>query len=61
MALKKYVNLQSLNMCSTYFPLDVQVALPDEQNNLQLSIAGSRDLELLIFSLKNRLRVLHLG
>ena len=61
LCLKKFRNLQSVNLCSTYHPLAFNVQLSDDSNNQQLSIAGSREMELLIFSLKNNLRILHLG
>jgi hypothetical protein len=59
--LKLFKNLQSLNLCSTYFPLEFQAEPPDEQNDQMISIAGSRELELVFFNLKNQLRILHLG
>lgn len=48
-------------MCSTYFPLQINVQLPDPANNQQISVAGSRELELMFFGLKNNLRILNLG
>jgi hypothetical protein len=35
--------------------------MPDGQHDHTLSIAGSRELELVFFNFKNQLRVLHLG
>ena len=30
---KMFKNLQSMNLCSTYFPLKLHVEVPDEQND----------------------------
>eukprot|EP00347_Sterkiella_histriomuscorum_P020494 403337586 len=60
-SLKKFRNINWLNLCGAYYPLQFQIQLPDEQNNQLLSVAGCRELELIFFSMKNTLRYLTLG
>lgn len=41
--------------------MEFKVEVPNESNDQMISVAGSRELELITFSMKNNLRILSLG
>lgn len=58
---EKFSKLRYLNFCSTFFDFVVPRVEIDEQNDQEVTITGSRDLELIFFGLKDTLKELHLG
>jgi hypothetical protein len=56
--LKKFKALECLNLCSTYYPLELIKTLDENQEAV---ITGSREIELVFFSLRNNLTSLHIG
>jgi hypothetical protein len=58
--LKKLENLQSLNLCSTYYPIEFKVELPSE-NNQSINITGNAQIELFVMGIKSNILILHLG
>ena len=58
---EKFINLTSLNFCSTWFSIEIVREVIDEQNDQAVALTGCRELELIFFGLKNNLKELHLG
>ena len=58
----KLRNLERLCLCATYFPLKLDIAeINNEVSHTNLAISGSRELEIIFFSLKASLTHLYLG
>lgn len=55
--LGKFKALERLNLCSTWFPLQVKVASGEDGAD----VSGSRDLERIMWGLKNNIKNLILG
>ena len=60
--MSKFRNLERLSLCATYFPLKLDIAeINNEVSHTNLAVSGSRELEIIIFSLKASLTHLYLG
>ena len=57
----KFNKLERFNFCSTWFSLKIDREVVNEQNDQTMAISGNRELELILFGLKNTLIELRLG